>query len=182
MEIEGEAEVELNNLAKKLIDLGIEGAGSLSQGEYSGVLREQLSDELRDNRRCRENIFNAMFSIVFGAAPETALDEAQEEALQGRVRPHGLKIIGPDVREFSMQFGESARLIDDTYMITLKRVIAGDEIIMNWSRLGEKFESGFTRMAQGEVGHFYYCGITPYSPITNDAELISFLMNCELPQ
>lgn len=121
IELEGEAEAELLKLSRRLLDLGIEGAANLSAGQYSGVLREQLGSELQDNRRCREKVFDAMFAVVFGATPETALDEEQLESLEGRVRPHSMSSIASG-SDFSLSPGETVALNGNALIFTVDRL------------------------------------------------------------
>src|SRR4051794_21144455 len=46
-EVQGEVRAQLNGLASRLADVGVNGAGSISNGRYEGVLRGQLADTLR---------------------------------------------------------------------------------------------------------------------------------------
>ena len=84
-QIEGAAEAKLKGLAGKLIDLGIEGGGSLDAGNYAGVLREDLGGELKDMRACRLQIWKDMQAQVLNPATarETSVQPTQTTGLNG---------------------------------------------------------------------------------------------------
>ncbi len=65
VELSGEANAELSGLLKKLVDLGIEGAGAFQKSEYEGVLRKDLAVTLKDCRDCKLVIFNHLKDIFF---------------------------------------------------------------------------------------------------------------------
>lgn len=62
---EAKAELKLNWLVKKLVDIGIEGAADYQKKEYEGVLRKDLADILKDSRDCKREIFRELKSIFF---------------------------------------------------------------------------------------------------------------------
>ena len=107
--VEGEVDGGLGVLSKRLLELGIEGAGRLTEEEFSNVLREDLAAELNDNRRCREKIFDAMFARIFGDTPETVLSDAQQKVLEGRVRSHALNLVESGT-QFAMRPGDTVAI------------------------------------------------------------------------
>ena len=58
LEVSGQVTVELNELIKKLIPIGVNGAARFDTDSYSGVLREELATELADIRDCKQMIFS----------------------------------------------------------------------------------------------------------------------------
>ena len=48
---------ELNELIKKLVPIGVDGAARFDTNSYSGVLRKELATELADIRECKMKIF-----------------------------------------------------------------------------------------------------------------------------
>jgi len=59
--IKGDAGVELSSIIKQLADIGIKGAAEFDSEEYIGVLRGELSDELKSVRVCRERIWKDLY-------------------------------------------------------------------------------------------------------------------------
>jgi hypothetical protein len=78
--IEGTARAELQGLAGRLVDLGVEGAGKIESSDYANVLQEQLGEELKNQRECNLKIWNDLRTLLTapgqGAAPrpEPAID------------------------------------------------------------------------------------------------------------
>ena len=87
--VEGAAKAELKGLFSRLADLGIEGAGSVQSGQYDNVLQEELPGELKDVRRCRENIFNRIWDDLkrSAAAPQPAAPQADPQSNLVPVQP-----------------------------------------------------------------------------------------------
>jgi hypothetical protein len=57
-ELSGKGKVELNNILKKLIDIGVEGAVKYQDMEYKGFLQEDLVKALKESNNCRLQIWN----------------------------------------------------------------------------------------------------------------------------
>lgn len=74
----GEAKAELQILLKKLVDLGIEGAGSLDIEQYEGVVRSELRDELSDIRKCRLSIWPDLRDRLLGLQKDDERDDPRE--------------------------------------------------------------------------------------------------------
>lgn len=55
--LNAEAKAELASMLKGLVDLGIEGAGSIDISSYENVLREDLVTALEDSRECKLKIW-----------------------------------------------------------------------------------------------------------------------------
>ncbi len=62
--IGGSAKVELDNFLKKLANVGIEAAASIDSETHIGVLRKDLSNELKDIRDCKELIWRDLQTTV----------------------------------------------------------------------------------------------------------------------
>lgn len=62
--VEGEVNAELKGLARKLADLGVSGTAQIEDSDYVGVLVEELPEELKDIRACRERIFDKLYEDI----------------------------------------------------------------------------------------------------------------------
>ena len=58
IELSGSAKAELNNILKKMADLGIEGAVKYQQSEYVNVLQNDLAGLIRDSGLCKQRVWN----------------------------------------------------------------------------------------------------------------------------
>ena len=87
--LEGSAQAKLAGLAGKLVNLGVEGAGKITDSEYVGVLREQLGDELKDVRACRLQVWKDLQATVLAkpAAPAPAAPAPAPIAAPAEVEP-----------------------------------------------------------------------------------------------
>jgi hypothetical protein len=56
IELSGTAKAELLNLLKKLANIGIEGTGKYTHGEYEGVLQKDLALLLTSTQNCRKDL------------------------------------------------------------------------------------------------------------------------------
>ncbi len=67
--VKGDVKGELSKFIKSLVDLGISGAGSLQIDSYEGVIRDQLSQALKDERNCKTTMFTFIFANVIPTLP-----------------------------------------------------------------------------------------------------------------
>jgi hypothetical protein len=56
--LSGQARAELSNILRRLVDLGIDGAGEINLDEYAGFERSDLLPAFQTNQECRLNILN----------------------------------------------------------------------------------------------------------------------------
>ncbi|WP_205627905.1 hypothetical protein [Ruegeria marisrubri] len=76
----GAINVDLLNLSRLFADFSSEGEGEFSADEYIGVLREELGDEIKDNRACRMKIWNDFVSKVLLKSGDEATDLSNRAA------------------------------------------------------------------------------------------------------
>jgi hypothetical protein len=57
LELSGEAKIELNNLLKKIADLGIKGAAKYQESHYKGVLQKDLAVLLQHGSKCKLEVW-----------------------------------------------------------------------------------------------------------------------------
>jgi len=70
IELSGEAKVELNNLIKKIADLGIRGAVKYQRSEWKGLLQKDLAGLLRDSINCRLEVWKDLQDkLIVSARP-----------------------------------------------------------------------------------------------------------------
>jgi hypothetical protein len=60
VEVKGGVNAKLSALLKHFADLGVEGTGTIAEESYVGVLQEQLADALKDERNCKEHVFDVL--------------------------------------------------------------------------------------------------------------------------
>jgi hypothetical protein len=66
-EISGEAKAELNNLLKKLADLGLSGTGKFETSSYENVLQSELGNRLNAISECKSKISADMGPLLIQA-------------------------------------------------------------------------------------------------------------------
>jgi hypothetical protein len=177
---QGEADASINVLSKRLLGLGIEGAANLQESEYRNVLREQLADELKDARQCRQRVFGQMFATVFGSPVRNILKEETDEVLSGSVLPHEIEVI-PSGEQFVIKPQESVALGKLARMFTVNKVVEnlnlGPLVYFNWvnAASGESVNNRYVRQAQPIV--LEDCSLVPYR-IDVEGQSVSFLTTC----
>jgi len=70
LELSGKAKAEINNLIKKLVDIGIEGAAKYSEHYYEGVLQKDLAEMLRNEHECKMKIWDDLEKKLMPPLPE----------------------------------------------------------------------------------------------------------------
>jgi len=86
----GNVKAQLNGLAAKLADVGIEGSASLENEQYQNVLRKDLANTLKDNAACKTNIFNVLSDKLLGFQESKKQQEKsneQDETIAATPRP-----------------------------------------------------------------------------------------------
>jgi hypothetical protein len=63
----GEADGQLAGVISRLANLGIKGAGQFNDGEYRGVLREQLAATVKDSSDCKRDVFKLLVDKMLPA-------------------------------------------------------------------------------------------------------------------
>ena len=181
VELDGNADASLGVLSKRLIDLGIEGAGRLNETEFSNVLREDLAVEIQDNRRCRESVFDAMFARVFLDTPDTILSDAQKAALEGRVRPHSLQVISHGER-FAIKLLETRAILQETTVVNFFGLAPKTSYGPRLSIRHSNAITGQSRNWSGYIGEPVVlengCAIVPFA-VDIDLGVASFTTTCE---
>lgn len=57
VELSGKAKAELDEVVRKIVDLGIEGAGKYQSSQYQGVLQNDLANLLKESTQCRREVW-----------------------------------------------------------------------------------------------------------------------------
>jgi hypothetical protein len=60
VELSGKAKADLNEMLKKLANVGIEGAAKYQASDWKGVLQEELAGQLNKSRDCKKEVFFAL--------------------------------------------------------------------------------------------------------------------------
>jgi hypothetical protein len=93
VEVKGDVKVELNTLLKRLADLGIAGAGSVTMESYEGVLQNELAAALKDEHTCKMSIFKALLNRLVPDVPQQDPREVllrKLSSLYALSAPHGV--------------------------------------------------------------------------------------------
>lgn len=56
--VQGDAEIKVGTLMKKLVDLGVNGAAKIDSEEYVGVIREEVGKDIQSTRQCNMKIWD----------------------------------------------------------------------------------------------------------------------------
>lgn len=67
-ELSGAAKAELSSVLKKVVDLGIEGAGKYQGSEYEGILQTDLAELVKDSSDCRREVWRDLKDRLIPAA------------------------------------------------------------------------------------------------------------------
>jgi hypothetical protein len=78
VQLSGDARAELDAAIKKVIDLGIKGAGQYQSEQYKGVLQEQLATTLKSSMDCRLDVFNTLVNKMLGWRPPASQSTINE--------------------------------------------------------------------------------------------------------
>ena len=89
--IQGDVKAELGFLAKKLTDLGIQGKADITANSYVGLLQSDLANTLRQERECKQAVFDRLVGVLLASAPPSVptgwqMTPAQAEALRIRLQ------------------------------------------------------------------------------------------------
>lgn len=69
LELSGKAKAELNELLKKIANIGIEGAAKYQQGQYKGLLQKDLTGALEINTNCRLQVLKELKEKLLNPLP-----------------------------------------------------------------------------------------------------------------
>ena len=69
VELSGKAKAELNELLKKIANLGIEGAAQYQASEWKGVLQQELAEQLNRSRDCKLEVFKDLKDRLLSVVP-----------------------------------------------------------------------------------------------------------------
>lgn len=180
IDVEGEADASISLLTRRLIGLGVEGGANLQESEYQNVLREQLADELKDSRQCRQRVFDQMFAAVFGASPRSVLDDDTNEVLEGKALPHQLEVIGTG-QQFLMKPNDSVALGSFARMLTVNKIVdntnLGPLVYFNWvdTSTGASIVGKYVQQAQPI--ELMDCSVVPFR-IDVGGQSVSLISNC----
>lgn len=80
-ELSGQAQAELSSFISYLADIGVEGAISLQNENYQGLIRKDLVRALSDNKKCRLQIWNDLKVKIVGVGNKSNQDHNQTAEL-----------------------------------------------------------------------------------------------------
>jgi hypothetical protein len=176
-------------LAGRLVELGIEGGGNLTDADFTNVLQHQLADELKDVRRCREGVFEVMAAVVFGGAGAIVsaaeeepqpnindnLDNHSSSTMSGRPRP---PVIDPGY-VFSMFVRETVAIRDDLTLLTLHSIESNGGFA---HFISTKLDRGTSRDVRAQHGKLFAldgseCNVTLYS-VDYEQKMVELILFC----
>jgi len=81
--IKGDAQAKIDGLLKKLVGLGISGAGEFNSEQYVGVLQAEVGQQLNSVRECRLKVFGDMKELINGKPAGTIIDGDKNAVVNG---------------------------------------------------------------------------------------------------
>lgn len=63
-EVQGNIKAQLSGLASRLAELGVAASGRIASDQYQNVIRQELASTLRDNAKCKLDVFNSLRNLV----------------------------------------------------------------------------------------------------------------------
>jgi hypothetical protein len=75
LELTGNAKAELNELLKKVANLGIEGAAKYQTSEWQGVLQQDLAGQLNNSRNCKLEVYKDLKDKLLPSRGNTSEDK-----------------------------------------------------------------------------------------------------------
>ena len=81
IEFSGAARAQLRGLFERLADIGVEGTAEIDIDSYTGVLQEQLSDELQSIRDCRLLLWGDLRDTIFNSDRNENINTAQNDVV-----------------------------------------------------------------------------------------------------
>jgi hypothetical protein len=86
VELKGEASVKVDNLLKRLVDVGAAGAGQFQSENYKGVLRQDLATAIKNGNDCKLSVLTTLQEKLIPASKgETSLSPVRPTVPQKKV-------------------------------------------------------------------------------------------------
>jgi len=79
VKVDGSAEAKLSGLLDKLADIGVQGTAEFDQQKYVGLVREELGDDLKNNRECRTRVWDDLKVAVISKPDAAAAAQAAKD-------------------------------------------------------------------------------------------------------
>jgi hypothetical protein len=175
LSLSGGANAEIAGLIKKLVDLGIVGAGSYSSKETQGILQNELSGSIKSQSNCKQGIFYALLEKFIPSEKNVNpfLSNGNEVQI-----PEPISAVRNGQR-FAMKLNDA-------------RLIAGSNIMLTLSYYSKNttpvIRLRYTNLVDGKGGSFKpplgtsvsveNCKITYYAA-NKDERTASFYLSCD---
>jgi hypothetical protein len=88
LELTGNAKAELNELLKKIANLGIEGAAKYQTSEWQGLLQQDLAGQLTDSRNCKMGTSKELQGKLLGQSQSSLQKRGFLQIDNIQVAPH----------------------------------------------------------------------------------------------
>ena len=172
--IQGSARAEIDGLAKKLLDLGIEGAGSYKGVETEGVVQRDLASAIRSQAGCKQGVFYALLERFIPGEKNVNPFVAESDNLQ---IPEPLSSVRSGQR-FAMKQDEARLVAGSNFMITLTSFSGNDPplISIRYTDLTEG-TGGKLNPRLGQSASFGNCILTYYAASKSEGTA-SFYLSC----
>lgn len=181
LKFDGRAVAELEGLAKKLVDLGIEGALRIKDAETQGVLQADLASAIENQSSCKKEIF---YSLVDRLMPASANINPFVEDTKELLVPEPLSLVKPGQR-FAMEQSD-VRLIERTSLIltasslNTAKTSLPPRLTLTWTDM-QSGETETARINAGGSTNIAGCILTYYA--SNDEKTkVSLFLNCPRAQ
>jgi hypothetical protein len=133
VEVNGKIDVQLKGLASKLAEIGINGSGSITSNDYSGVLREQLADTIKNISECKLKVFESLEKKLIVSLRNS--DDATNYGNQSIPGDTGWIFVGYfNIERGNFIEGPYVSVISSPSRVKDRHVTVGDRIKLNVSR------------------------------------------------
>lgn len=175
MSLSGEANAEIAGLVKKLVDLGIVGAGSYSSKKTQGILQYELAGSIKSQSNCKQGVFYALIEKFIPSEKNVNPFISTGNEIQV---PEPISAIRSDQR-FAMKLNDARLIAGSNNMLTLSYYSKNTPPIirLRYTNLIDG-KGGNLTPELGESASVGNCRITYYAA-NNDEGTVSFYLFCD---
>lgn len=107
-ELKGKVKADLNGIIKKLVDIGIEGAGEYQKKEYQGLLQKDLIEVYKSSTECKIQIWSDLNDKFIGHSSNSSKENTVKE---GGQNTYGIQspIISKSSGGVTVNYGEQVK-------------------------------------------------------------------------
>ncbi|MCU7843316.1 MAG: hypothetical protein KZQ93_05705 [Candidatus Thiodiazotropha sp. (ex Monitilora ramsayi)] len=173
--LSGEVNAEIAGLVKKLVDLGIVGAGSYSTKETQGILQYELADSIKSQSNCKQGVFYALLEKLIPSEKNVNPFISNGDEVQV---PEPISAVRSGQR-FAMKLNDARLIAGSNIMMTLSYYSKNTPPIIRLRYTDLIDGKGrHVNPALGESASIENCKITYYAA-NKDERTASFYLSCD---